>query len=79
MAKVQERAAQIRDLIEKEPGIRQCDIAGKLNVSPASITLAMQELKRSEDVVRTRHSERGFGLKLSKTAQGRAMLRRRWR
>lgn len=44
------RAAEIRAMVEQEPGITSAEVARRLGVSPASVSLALAELKAGGDV-----------------------------
>jgi len=78
MASSMERAAQIRKIIEDNPGIQQHEIADRLGVSKATVSLAMLGLR---DEVAGERSGRGIGLKIKVTesALRRRLLTRHWK
>lgn len=77
MASRIERAQQVMQAITESPGIQQHEIAEKLGVSRATVSLAMQILR--EEVAGQRQG-RGIGLKARVTdaALRRRMITQRW-
>jgi len=73
-----ERAAQIRDLVQSEPGLNSREVARRLGVSPATVCLVLAELKSSGDV-RAKRQGRGQALYPSDQALRRKYLSQRWR
>jgi len=76
----EERASEIRKLVEAEPGIRAVEIAERTGVTKGTVSLAIRALRAADEIEVIPHGPgRGQGLRVSALAQRRMLLRKKWR
>lgn len=72
-----DRIAEIRALIEQEPGISPGEVARRLGVSNGRVSQVIGAMKQAE-VIERRQNGRKVGLHLSASAMRSQLLRKRW-
>jgi len=76
----EQRASEIRKLVEAEPGIRAVEIAERTGVSKGTVSLAIRALRAADEIeIINSGAGRGQGLRVSAVAQKRMLLRKKWR
>ena len=74
-----DRAAEVKGIIEREPGVRAAEIAERTGVSKATLTRVIRTLVDADEIQRKRDSSgRGLGLHSTQLALRRRLISRQW-
>ena len=73
-----ERARQIREIVEKNPGVKGAEVAQELGVSAATVSLVVSGMRDAGEIKQVR-SGKGYGLHLTRDAVARKIVAKRWR